>query len=401
MNRIAGLLAGTLPETERQPLLAEVIYNEEAKQLLLLANTYGIEEIIRYDHPFSIQGGALIGVSKEFLQAFSLNDAKLDGKSSNLCTLVERLSRGKWCTWLKGQVELVVNSGRLDEVLPLTIEVQGDEILVRTATRTFCDDTMEVWKDGKLFRTAPIEMCARHPIPEVRAGTFLAFRFLDEEQGFYLNFVESEFGLSDCWSACLSCALSGDYHGALKILTTLIPSFYLNQTDIRKVIHRLRLVGAFCRVEQMYLKPMPIFRSSFRDLIQEASIEDLLLESSRHVFPVDFLDESRELESRGGGRHIIRNLEMQCFHGHDKGKKDVEPYSSLIGWKYLLEKEYEKAQLSFLSANPNSSDLYCIHEGLALAQHLNQCHRGDNQASIQESGLKVWEMVFHSVLPPI
>ena len=343
-NRLGALLSGKLPIDERTTLLKAIALDQEARDILLLAKTPPVESLIKFDHPFSIEGGALIGVHENSFQLISMERVSLMQRYADVVRTIQRLSRTTLPPCFLGAIGILLELDESGGMLPLTIEIQNDRISVK-ATPGQCESAvLEAWKDGKLFRAAPLSEFAKRSIPEVSSETFLALRFQDAKEGFYLQFAGTEFGVREWWSVCISTALSGRFGDALALLTEKLAAGYASEDTVQRVIQRLRIISQFCTVKDHGLEPIGVFRSLHKP-------EEIEVPSETHP-----------------------------------------------GWKYLSQRDFNKAESIFKATATGSSGEGDLGTGLALSTHLRLSCEGSPSSELQTSTDEVWKSVFGDVI---
>ncbi len=345
MNRLGALIAGTIPESERAALAETLKQDEEALKILLAAKTAGVEALIRYDHPFMIPQGALIGVHEKHFQIINLDGVLLRGWYSDLATMVSQLSGTALPQCMCGPIEILVPSAGSGGQFPLKVSMGQDDFLsVKAIDVPQERAVLEAWKDGNLYRTASLSEFARRGIPEVTTETFLALRFQNAVEGFYLQFVKAEFGLREWWSACIYSALSGGFSDAQSLLNEKLAPCYLRRDTIQRVVAKLMKIMYFCKVENLHLAPAGNFRSS-------TSREERVVSSEAHP-----------------------------------------------GWKYLAEKDYLKAESAFRTTGCENPYVSETRTGLALATHLKLFSQGTPETDLRISTNHVWRSVFEEAI---
>ncbi|MCG3197575.1 MAG: hypothetical protein HUU16_15060 [Candidatus Omnitrophica bacterium] len=421
LNQLAALLTGGLPEADKKTLIKQLLGDSEASHLLTLLLSPDIRVENNCPLPFSTSAQSILGCCEDLLLPIAMDQLQYNGSSRGLASRVAALLP-------VGPFPLVAS--RLDfepastnRVGPLKFTLKGSpaegacHLEVSALDRR--DRVLEFWEGGVVVLRAPLKAILNVFPFRITPGLAVAVREVDAPEGARFLIVETEFTHTEWKAALVSACLVGDLKRALQILRSRLGWDEGAVSWLARIEVQIAALTALTKTDQYVLRPAPVTRGADSNPSRVEAVHRLIWHGIIRCWPkAEELPSpwsmkpsatsasgqpatSLDTESRALAECCIRSAQGESLSAESYPFDSSSPpirngWAALLGWRALLDREFEKAHQAFAATPPLEEDPFSLEMGMVLARHLGSGEEtgcGEQEASSDQ----VWGKILSTV----
>ena len=420
INSLAELTSGHPDQRERGNLLKRTASDRESMRVLSAMHLPECEQSEVPDLPFPTIAVWRLGIDSGFFRPLDLEGTRLVKELDRIAKAVHRVSGGSLCACFGKAIEIdsPISS------LPGRFQIAHLEDLPNLRLKIHFSKEgrketghLEVWEDGNLSRAMPVAKMGDHFGFGLDLGSAYAIRISTDSAGIGLRVSEVTFTPQEWIAACLTCAMEGDFSGALCLFREKLGDRFGKSRKVEAVKRWFDLLPSLVSFQSGSLIPVPATRAiEYGEATRQTAFR-LVWDGIVTCWP-----QAQALPNPWGpisheepqtsplptevftlAQSAIEAAEGVCGKATPPGQTE-DPriragWSALKGWERLLAEDYEESDRAFLVAASLEGDPFRAKTAAALARHLQKT--GDAAGSIEESrdtNDEVWREVFRPLL---
>ncbi len=420
INSLAELTSGHPDDREREKLLRKTVRDRESMRVLSAMHLPECDRSEVPDLPFPTATVWRLGIDSGFFRLLDLEGTRLVKELDRIAKTVQRVSGGALCACFGQTIEIdsPISSlpGRFQIASIKDLPNLRMTIHLSNAGRKETGH-LEVWGDGSLIRAIPVARMGDHVGFGLDAGSAYAIRVSTDSVGIGLRVSPVTFTPQEWIAACLTCAMEGDFSGALHLFREKLGDRVGKSRKVEAVRRWFDLLPSLVSFQSGSLIPVPATRAIEYGQATRQTAFRLVWDGIVTFWPEAWAlpnpweptsNQRKETTSlpndvltlaRGTIEAAEGAVGRTTRPGQAEDTRIGAAWSALEGWEHFLVKDYEESNQAFLKAASLEGDPFRAKSAAALSRHLQRT--SDAADSIEESrdtNDEVWREVFRPLL---